>query len=508
MSPEKYAIIDVGSNTMRLVIYAKDKGGRLRERTNVKSVARLRDDLNEDGKLSEKGVQKLITYLLSFQEVTRFHKLDDVKCVATATIRHAHNQQEILDRVEAETDFKMRVLSDYEEAFYGYLAVVQSTPFEEGITIDIGGGSAELTLFKNRKIVHYHSFSFGALSLKKKFVKGESATREELEAIKTFVAEQFATLPWLENKELPIIAIGGSARNVVQIHQACVGYPLAGVHQYMMSLDELVAVRNHLQPLSFAELQKVDGLSKDRADIIEPAIEVFISLLEAVGTTNFALSRKGLRDGIFYEQFSAENRSSPEVVIEHSFREIEADFEIDTAHANQRVGTALELAIQLQREKYISLTDNDLSLIRQAAFVYNVGEYIDSESDRQHTFYLLANRTIDGLLHKDRILLSLMASFKNKSFFKQNAAAFKNWFTQEELLKARLFGAILCLADSLHITKRNIAVGMSVSSGRDALTIQVMCTAEWAPEQYQAEKQKKHLEKQLKKNIDIEFRYQ
>ena len=116
----KYAIVDIGSNTMRLVIYMREKSGRLKEIENVKAVVRLRNYLTEEQVLEDDGVNLLINTLHTFQEVTRHYKLDDVKCVATATIRQAINKEEILERVSKETDFAMRILSEYEEAYYGY----------------------------------------------------------------------------------------------------------------------------------------------------------------------------------------------------------------------------------------------------------------------------------------------------------------------------------------------------------------------------------------------------
>jgi exopolyphosphatase/guanosine-5'-triphosphate,3'-diphosphate pyrophosphatase len=141
---EKYGIIDIGSDTMRLVIYERNKSGRLKEVENVKAVARLRNYLTEDNVLTEEGIRVLLETLLSFQDITRHHQIQHVKCVATATIRQAKNQEDI----EETMDFPIRVLSEYEEAYYGFLAVVNSPPITEGITIDIGGGSTELTYYK------------------------------------------------------------------------------------------------------------------------------------------------------------------------------------------------------------------------------------------------------------------------------------------------------------------------------------------------------------------------
>jgi exopolyphosphatase / guanosine-5'-triphosphate,3'-diphosphate pyrophosphatase len=507
MKTKYYAIIDIGSNTMRLVVYVRDKSGRIKERENVKVVARLRNYLDTDGVLNENGMETLIKTLQSFQEVTRFYELETTTCVATATVRHAKNQQEIVDLVEQKTDFRMKVLSDYEEAYLGYLAVTNSTPFRDGITIDIGGGSTELTYFENKELRFYHSFPFGALSLKRQFVAGEKPTEEELKQIHSYVCEQLRTLEWLENKQLPVIAIGGSARNVVQMHQEEVGYPLAGLHQYKMTKQDIEKVEEEIAPLSFGELQKVDGLSKDRADIILPAMQVFHCLLDYVDTSDFVLSRKGLRDGLLFEVLHRrEEMTLFTDVLERSFDELAKDFEVDVNTAKDRQETALRLAKLVEREGLAALTDHDIFLVKYAAYVYNIGAYIDTESGNQHSFYLLANRTIDGLLHKDRIILALLASFKNKSFYNRNAEVFQTWFQEEELAHYRLLGAVIKLANSLHATKRNIISAIDLRQEDEELLLTVTCKEDWRAESYQVEKQKKHLEKQLRRNIQLVFK--
>ncbi|WP_235991704.1 Ppx/GppA family phosphatase [Metabacillus schmidteae] len=506
MDKEKYAIIDIGSNTMRLVIYLKEKSGRLKEIENVKVVARLRNFLSDEGDLMKEGIRVLVETLHSFREVTNHHRLDEVKCVATATIRQAKNKQEILDCVKKNTDFTIRILSEYEEAYFGYLAVVNTTPYNNGITIDIGGGSTEVTYFHERKLIHFHSFPFGALSLKKQFIVGDIPTEMEMITLREFIYEQFSQLDWINGKELPIIGIGGSARNMVQIHQEYASYPIAGVHQYLMSREDVFEMNQYLQSLSFSELQKVEGLSKDRADIIIPAVEVFRQLVSIVGASHFALSRKGLRDGVFFEELTKEFGISvfPNVV-EESFYELATDYNINLNHVFHVTNGAVIITELLNKAGIISTTKEDELFLKRGAFVYNLGSYIDSESSSQHTFYLLANRTIDGLFHKDRMIVALIASYTSKSGFKRYVAPYSQWFTKEELHTYRMLGAILKFAYSLNATKRNIIKSIDLHVDSDELTFTIICHHDWKPEQYQAEKQKKHLEKLLKMPITIIF---
>jgi exopolyphosphatase / guanosine-5'-triphosphate,3'-diphosphate pyrophosphatase len=502
----KYAMIDIGSNTMRLVIYEHDQKRRFKQVENVKVVARLRNYLNEEMRLSAEGIKVLVNTLHTFQIITRHHKIQQVKCVATATIRQAVNKKEVCRIVKEMTDFTITILSEYEEAFYGFLAVVNSTGVKEGITVDIGGGSTEVTYFSDRQLIEYHSFPFGALSLKLQYVKGETPTEEERGSIRQFVRSQIELLPWLKGKQIPIVAIGGSARNMVQLHQNFINYPLAGVHQYEMTLDDIRMVKEQLRGMSYPDLQKLEGLSKDRADTILPAMEVFEILCEVTGAPQFMLSRKGLREGLLFEELtpSLGIRLYPNV-LEESFQELMMDFEINIDHVNQVTKIAGLLFQHFRMLLDFPLRDEELYLLKRAAQVFHLGEYIDSESSSQHTFYLLANRTIDGIRHKDRLKLALIASYKGKTAFRQYMEPFKDWLTKEEQKTLRFLGAVLKFASSLDATKRNIVKHVDVDKDPNGFTIKILCGSDYRAEEYQAEKQKKHLEKVTKQPITLQF---
>jgi exopolyphosphatase/guanosine-5'-triphosphate,3'-diphosphate pyrophosphatase len=503
---EKYGIIDIGSNTIRLVIYERNKSGRLREIENVKAAARLRNYLNEEQILTDKGIAVLLDTLRSFQDITRHHQLESVKCVATAAIRQAKNQEEIIQLVEKHTDFHIRVLSGYEEAYYGFLAVVNSTPMTQAVTIDIGGGSTEITYFKNRELIDTFSFPFGALSLKQTFVTGNVPTPEELQRLSSYLFEQFQSLPWLCRKQVPMIAMGGSARNIVQIHQFMKNYPIAGVHQYEMNRKDLLEVRHMLISLSFEEIQMLEGLSKDRADIIIPALEVFNVLYEVTDASSFVLCRKGLRDGIFYEEL-IKPLGTPifPSVLHESFFQLAQDYDIHLDHVHHVKQLVIQLVEQIRLLHLYPLTDEDLRHLLRAAQVYYLGKYIDEESSSQHTFYILANRTIDGLMHKERVILALIASYKNKTIFKQYIAPFQHWFTKDEQKKIRLLGALLKIVYSLNGTKRKIVRTVKLSQHKGTIIMDIFCCGDFRAEEYQAEKNKNHLEKALKHSIELRF---
>jgi exopolyphosphatase / guanosine-5'-triphosphate,3'-diphosphate pyrophosphatase len=504
----KSAIIDIGSNTIRLVIYKYENEGRYKEIENVKAAARLRTYLGDDMKLAVKGIDKLVEILNNFKEILDFHECPAARCVATATIRQAENKEGILKVIKRETGMDIEILSEEQEAYYGFLAVISTTPADTALTIDIGGGSTELTFFENRKLIHSHSYPFGVVSLKQKFIQGDSITEEERNRLIDFLLNEFSKLPWLKNKNVPIIGVGGSARNIAQIDQQQREYKLADVHQYVLSGGTISSIRDQLFPLNYKEIEKVEGLSKDRADIILPAVEVFNQLFAYSAATYFMISRKGLREGLIIEMVNkiSQAEMTRDSVIRMSLNELCHEFDINELHSKQMVFMASELSRRLSELGFWELTDEELNMIQYSAALYYLGEYIDSDSSSQHTFYILANRPVNGFFHKERVRMASIASFKNKAALKQYLDPFLGWFTKEEIQKSREMGAMLKLVYSLNATKRNIIQSIEVERQADLLAISICCKGDYLAEQYQAEKQKRHLEKAIKTEMHLIFK--
>ncbi|KUP07615.1 hypothetical protein Q75_05150 [Bacillus coahuilensis p1.1.43] len=501
---EKTAIIDIGSNTIRLVIYESTAIGTVKELENVKAVARLRSYLTEEGILSEEGIQVLLSILHSFNKVVDFHHVKEIRSVATATIRQALNQSDIISRVYKETNLSISILSEEEEAYYGYFAAVNTTSVSTGFSIDIGGGSTEITYFEDKQIKHSHSFPFGVVSLKEQFIQGDSLQLEEREVLVQFIIEQFLTLPWLKEKNAPIIAIGGSARNVAQIDQSQNSYPIAGVHQYVMSPESISRMRDVLLPLDYVELEKIEGLSKDRADIILPALEVFYQLILYTGAPSFIFSRNGLRDGLILEQTEGKKVFSNQEIVERSLRQLGFEYNVNYSHNEQMLFLIRKLWEGFGQLGLWSLNEESLRVLEQAAFLFYLGEYIDSDSSSQHTFYILANKNINGIPHKERVAIALLASFKNKSSLKQYMEPFLHWFSKDEVKLLKEFGPLLKMAYSLNATKRNVVHDVSITEKQGNIVVCIICEDDILAEQYQFEKQKKHLEKALKREIVLE----
>ncbi|WKB36184.1 hypothetical protein QS257_02750 [Terrilactibacillus sp. S3-3] len=215
---QKHAMIDIGSNSIRLVVMGIDGQGFYRQLLNFKAVARLSGFIDDNDNLSEAGMRYYCRRSGFFQSILRREKVTAVDAVATAAMRKARNRDQVLASVKEQTGLNIRILAGLKEAFYGYYAIINSTCVEDGISIDIGGGSTEVTMFRNRELIHSHSFPFGAVTLYNTFyAQNDKKADSKLEH---FLREQFSAFDWLTDQPLPVIGIGGSARNLARIDQA------------------------------------------------------------------------------------------------------------------------------------------------------------------------------------------------------------------------------------------------------------------------------------------------
>lgn len=507
MENDQIAVIDIGSNTIRLVLYKYDVNRGLKEIENIKVVARLRNYILPNGQLSEQGITTLQNVLGTFKTMLHDYGITKVLATATAAIRQATNGHIILQKMKKEIGIDIRLLSEEQEAFYGYFAVVHTLSTPSAITIDMGGGSTEITYFKDKKLVNSYSFPFGSVSLKQQFMQDNTLTSEERYKIYQFAKQQFLSLNWLQGLRIPVIGIGGSARNMANMDQRKKNYPISGIHQYKMKKEDFDEIRSEIAGLSFEELKQLDGLSSDRADIIAPVLEVFQALMDVVESPIFQFSRKGLREGIVIEKILKENPKAFDFhhVFESNVNFLAQEFGKSKEHNEYFISLCEQVYREFCKFNALQYSKEDLAMLRQAAKLFYLGEYIEADSASQHTFYLLSNRSIDGLNHKDRIRLALLASYKNKDDFKRYVTPFLTWFTKEELKQIQGLGALLKFSYALDASKRKIVKNVVIERKDEEIELFIFTKGSALAEIYKVNRQKKHIDKLFLEEVNLHF---
>ncbi|RIM70422.1 exopolyphosphatase [Staphylococcus arlettae] len=504
---KRIGLIDIGSNTIRLVIFEFDKKTGLDEVLNIKTPARLSQYLTNDLTMTQEGIEVLTTTLSSFKRVSDKFATDELHPIATAAIRQSTNRDDIIKHIEQQLNITMRIIPEESEAFYGYYAITHTTNISDGISVDIGGGSTEVTLFKDKQLKAAHSFPFGVVTLTKKFFSDKPHNdKHAIKDMEKFLIKQFSQLDWLNDAQVALVGVGGSARNVARIHQSAHDYPIGGVHNYSMSAKDVEEVFSLIKKSSRDELKDVDGLSGDRIDIILPAVAVFKNLFTKINATQFTFSRKGLREGYvmhliseqFPDQFNKEN------IRQDALYHLANEYKIEEKSAKQRVKLALSLLNQLVETKHLDISKTDKRLFAEGSYLYYLGSFINADSSSPHTYYIIANSMIEGFTHQERVKLALLASFKNKSLMKFYSHETK-WLVQDELDTIQSLGGIIKFINALNISQTNVVDRIYLKKEKGDYTLYVFYEGEPVAEEYQANRQKKHIEKILKDKLSINF---
>lgn len=507
---ERIALIDIGSNTVRLVIFNIDANAYydISELQNIKVSARLVQYV-EQGEMSQKGIDVLTHLVKNYLKIIQKYQVDQVIPVATAAVRNSTNVKDIIQQVKKKTGLKVRVLSDKEEAFYGNYAVRYTFNLYDGLSVDIGGGSTEVTLFKNKEVIHSHSFPFGAVSLKKQFFHGKK--HNDPDAIKEtakWVKKEFKKVDWIANQKMPVIAIGGSARNIAEVYQLKTDYPLAGTHGYPMKPELIDETLELFKTTSYKKLDSVDGLSQDRKDTIISAGIVFQQLIQVASAPSFILSRRGLREGVIIHYINEQYNNPYDLfaVPQQQVIRLTAQYDIPEYATNHRITIADMILNALEENDLLKPTIDHLAMMYYGATLYNLGSFIENDSSSQHTYYVISNTNIHGFDHYDRVRLALLASYKNRSLYKQYLSDLENWFSDDEQEILMKLGSVIKFAEALNDSHVNTIEGITLSKNDDdGYDLSVRYSGEIISEKFQAEKQRNHLERAVGYPVNIHF---
>ena len=298
---QRIAIIDVGSNSARLVISHIYKSGSYNMVFNQKEMLRLAQKTEGDGLLSKEAFDSTLQVMQSFAYMCRQYKTDKIIAVATAAIRNARNGSQLAKEVFEKTGIRLHIISGNMEAQLSYLGVINTLPMKDGIVFDLGGGSTELILFRNRKLVESVSIPLGAVNTTDIFHIRDTMPSSAYSDINFFISTRMEQYPWLKDANLPLIGVGGTARTVAKMIQRSRNYPSSRVHNYIYSAQSFRALFKKLQGTTLEERRNIPGLSEERADIILAGASIINCLLTQTNSKRIVTSGCGLREGLFYD---------------------------------------------------------------------------------------------------------------------------------------------------------------------------------------------------------------
>lgn len=287
----KYAIVDIGSNTIRMIVYQVENG-KIQKVLSEKQTAGLVGYINENIELAQEGIDTLIETLQQFLHTAESVGVDEFHAFATASLRSVENQQQVLEAVQEQVGIVIRILSGEEEAALDFTALRDEIGSESGLMIDLGGGSVELVQFINGVREMSSTISFGSLSLYKNFVEDILPTDRELKEIKKHVKERIGEAPWLQGCAKHAYLLGGTGRAMAKLYMKVFGVP-GDVHGYTMDAHKIKKLRKALRSDSMLLIRNCP----ERIHTILPGITALRAIIKAAGCEEITVYNLGIREG-------------------------------------------------------------------------------------------------------------------------------------------------------------------------------------------------------------------
>lgn len=296
----RYAVIDIGSNTMKLNVYlAQDN--RIDMLFHKKSITSLASYI-DDGVMNEKGIDVIIAQIIDFNNTLKKLEIPNVFVIATAAIRGAQNNLEIIEKVKSATDIEIELIASDLEAVLGYKGLPEELRFAGGINVDVGGGSSEILIHEDNKIVFSKSMPVGCLSLYSEYVSMIFPNREEAEKIKKRVDLELERLMMEEDlkKKVNITAIGGTARAAIKLLNAL--YPQNASDRILKSqMDEVLDIILSEEHKEKSKVVKTLAVTiPERIHIICIGMLIYQRICERLNIHEMQVSMTGIMDGYLH----------------------------------------------------------------------------------------------------------------------------------------------------------------------------------------------------------------
>jgi exopolyphosphatase / guanosine-5'-triphosphate,3'-diphosphate pyrophosphatase len=412
---KRVAIIDMGSNSFRLIVVEYVPHLSFKITDEVRESVRLMEGMAATDVMTADAMERAARVMRIYAAFCEASGITDIVAVGTSAIRDAQNRAYFLKRITGESHIPVRVLSGEEEAYYAYLAAVNSTTLKEGFVLDLGGGSLEIIEVRKRGLVNSISLPLGAVRVTEGFLRGDMPTAKEIRKLQSHLHETFAGISWFKCEPgMRLVGEGGSLRLIGRLIQKQQSYPLDTLQGYIVMLTGIDRVVEQLSALSINERRLLPGMKGDRADISLAGAIVVAEAVRAAGGTALTVCSQGLREGLFYERFLTgsgvplfENvRHAAVLNLAHLYR-------FQEKHAEHIAHLTLSMFDQLPREIH-NCGSIERELLWAASMLHDIGVSVDYHDHHKHSAYLILNAGLPGYSHREIALIALMARYHRK----------------------------------------------------------------------------------------------
>ena len=471
---ERFGAIDVGSNSIRLLVAEYDPLAGLTVIDEVKDQPRLAQGLAATGMLDATAMARALETLRRMREVCQRRGVKKIAAVATSAVREAKNGREFVRLVREQLDIPLRIIDGDKEAQLSFRSVAHHFRLDAGRSViaDIGGGSLELIASMKGLIEQKVSLPFGAVRLTETHLTDKRDPRKSVSDLRAMVRKQFRkTLSLRKWQAQTVIGSGGSFTNLGRMVVARRGVPASdAVHGVSVTVSEVEQLLEWLETMNPERRKQVAGLSPQRADIILAGLAVLVELLERVDAREVIVSAYGLREGLLLEMVGKEVAEPHEQDPLLLAREFVERCQGDRRHVEQVRRLALMLFDQIGERA--GCGPDERRLLEYAGLLHDVGQLVSYRQHHKHSLQLILNADRLNFSARDRQLVAIISRYHRKKGPSRKHELFTQLSESDQGIVRRVSG-LLRVADGLDRGHTAVVDTLRTRLTVDKLTITV-----------------------------------
>ncbi len=456
----RIAAIDVGSNSIRLVVAEVLPSGGYRVLDEERENTRLAAALTKTGRLDPKAADTTVTVLRNFLSIAAGYNVNQIRAIGTSALRDAEDGHEFCDRVRKDLKLSIEVISANEEARLAFLSVARAFDISgrKVAVADIGGGSTELVLASSGLVDQVYETKLGAVRVAEECNVTGRVSDKRVGQLREFIdrklKKEVGKPPFVPDM---LFGTGGTftaLASIIMAQQGIAGQPMWGFRVSRPQIRHLVA---DLANMSLERRCKVAGLTPQRADIIVAGLAIIERIMRQLRVNVVQVHTRGVRDGLLLTmvQLSPTPPAVPAEDRRAAVEEFAKNCGVDLPHARQVARIAGTLWQQLTTPLGLKLEDREL--IESAALMANVGYLINFEGHHKHSYHLIVNSELPGFERRQLQILANVARYHRGARPKQRHESFSE-LSLEDQNRVRELAAILRLALALDRThQQNVA---------------------------------------------------
>jgi exopolyphosphatase/guanosine-5'-triphosphate,3'-diphosphate pyrophosphatase len=489
-SGTRIAAVDVGSNSVRLVVAEVLATGGYRVLDEERENTRLAGSLTKTGRLDPKAADATVTTLRNFLSIANGYGVSQVRAIGTSALRDAEDGHEFCDRVRKGLKLSIEVISANEEARLAFLSVARAFDISgrKVAVADIGGGSTEIVLASSGLVDQVYETKLGVVRVAEECEVTGKSTAKQVSGMRGFVdralRKEIGKLPFVPDM---LFGTGGTftaLASIIMAQQGASGQPMWG---YRVTRAQIRHLLSDLAIMTLAERCKVQGLSPQRADIIVAGLGIIECVMRELRVNVVQVHTRGVRDGLLLTM--VQPASTPPVVSMEDRRAAIEEFAkncgVDLPHARQVARIAASLWQQLSGP--LGLKAEDGELIEAAALLANVGYLINFEGHHKHSYHLIVNSELQGFERRQLQLLANVARYHRGSRPKKKHENFAE-LSPEDQQRVKTLAAILRLALALDRTRQQSVGDVRTRVTADSVRILVQSQGDTGVDVWAAER--------------------